>query len=77
MHVNNQQTADTIESLVDAHGLATVLDMLAEVCHAKAEHIEGNWQDDGSDWTRAASVIENAAAFNAIKTVQSVYGPQC
>ena len=44
MKTHNQQL-DTLESLVDQIGLADTIDRLAEVCSAKADHLEDNWQD--------------------------------
>jgi hypothetical protein len=34
-----------IESLVDTHGVYTVLSAIQEICYAKAEHVRDNWQD--------------------------------
>lgn len=48
---------DFIESLIDQHGLSYVATLLAEVCSAKADHIEENWQDAplAQLWNEAAS----------------------
>ena len=52
-----------LESLVDRYTLTGVLDALHVLCHAKAEHLRTNWQDDTSarTWDRDARVIERAA----------------
>jgi hypothetical protein len=56
---------DSLESLVDGQddGLQGVLDALALVCRAKAEHLESNWQDKAAAkwWTSAAKKIERIA----------------
>lgn len=36
---------EALEGMVDRHGVAGVLHMLAEVCSEKATHLESNWQD--------------------------------
>lgn len=52
-----QHLADQLETLVDRHGLPQVLEALAMVCSAKADHLRTNWQDDGPQaraWDNAA-----------------------
>ena len=39
------QDKDTLEKMIDTHGLPSVLEMLGDICHEKAEHIRTNWQD--------------------------------
>ena len=36
---------DLLESLVDRHGLPGVLELLAEVCGERAEHVRRTWGD--------------------------------
>ena len=36
---------NTLETLIDQHGLGTLLAALSNVCFAKAEHVQTNWQD--------------------------------
>lgn len=62
---------DQLERLVDMCGLALVLDKLAEVCDAKAEHLAANWQDETSAaaWRRAALLIGRVAERDAISQV--------
>lgn len=52
-----------IEQLIDANGLATVLDAIARVCSEKADHIETNWQDSvaAKAWNIASGAISNCA----------------
>ena len=49
-----------LESLVDEASLVQVLETLSEICHAKAEHLETNWQDaaSGKVWTAQGKLIE-------------------
>jgi hypothetical protein len=36
---------DTLEGLVDKHGLQNIVDSLMDICFAKSEHVLSNWQD--------------------------------
>ena len=53
---------DQIESLVDVGTVGSVLDLLAEVCSAKADHIRETWQDETTAevWDKMAAVCLNA-----------------
>jgi hypothetical protein len=55
--------ADELESLVDSSSLRRVLEALAAVCYAKADHLRSNWQDYASArvWGKAAKVVEAAS----------------
>ncbi|MCH8807004.1 MAG: hypothetical protein IH986_13060 [Planctomycetes bacterium] len=35
----------TLEAMLDTHGIGSLIDWLADVCHEKAEHVRSNWQD--------------------------------
>lgn len=54
---------DTLESLIDTHGLTHVLNAIAVVCSEKAEHLRTNWQDSAAakDWDADAAKIEKTA----------------
>lgn len=69
-----QQLQDALESLIDGHGLYAVTDALAQVCHDKAEHLRGNWQDAAAAkrWARAASVMQRAEV--SLRKIQSERG---
>ncbi len=56
--------ADTLENLVDRTTLAEILNVLAELCGAKAQHLRETWQDDksASHWDRLRHSIETPAA---------------
>jgi hypothetical protein len=60
-----------LEGFIDAFGLQNVLNGLACICSAKADHIESNWQDTRSakHWERAAVHIMNAADHSAVRFV--------
>lgn len=53
---------DRFEELVDRHKLAEVVDILAEVCSMKADHIRENWQDDAlaDEWDICAAALLRA-----------------
>ena len=36
---------NTLETLIDRHGLQKIVRELADLAYAKGEHIEANWQD--------------------------------
>jgi hypothetical protein len=62
--MNEQNNADALERIVDLHGLPKTLDMLADICAEKAEHLRTDWQDEGAemDWDRAYKLILKAHA---------------
>jgi hypothetical protein len=44
---------ETLEQYIDRYRLDGVLDAMSDICHAKAEHLEANWQDaDSASWWR-------------------------
>ena len=55
---------DTFESAIDLHGLANVVDALAEICTAKADHIRSNWQDraTAAPWVAASAQLQSLEA---------------
>ena len=50
---------DAVEALIDAYSLSYVLDLVAEACSAKADHLVTNWRDDsaGAIWDNNAERI--------------------
>lgn len=58
-----QENADKLEAIIDAIGLRSALFLLAEICDAKAEHLETNWQDAdlARAYTKAAIQVERLA----------------
>ena len=49
-----------LEQLIDNNDIDSVLDAMADICHAKAEHVRENWQDKGTAkfWDAQALKIE-------------------
>lgn len=62
---------DTIEDLIDRRGIVNVIEGLAEVLSAKADHIAENWQDSPTAelYNRACAHLLNVARHNAIVLV--------
>jgi 23S rRNA G2069 N7-methylase RlmK/C1962 C5-methylase RlmI len=52
-------TKDAIETAIDTYGLWAVLQMTADVCAEKRDHIRENWQDRATarPWNRAATLL--------------------
>jgi len=59
---SNSDTFRSLEALVDANGLSTVLLALVDICNLKVEHIKTNWQDRelAKLWSKARHAIERA-----------------
>ncbi len=55
----------SLEHLIDTHGIAGVLDAIAEICNGKATHISEGWQDHrlARDWEHVARVASKTADF--------------
>ena len=56
--------ADVIEQTIDATSLARLLEIVAEICHEKAEHLRSNWQDVNAakSWESDAAKLQKLAA---------------
>lgn len=63
MTAKEKQAVETLESMVDSHGIVIVTRLLAEVCRLKAEHIRENWQDEqlAKAWDVDAKRLDMAA----------------
>jgi len=61
---NPHNLTAALETLVDAHGLDSVLLDLAGICFGKADHIRTNWQDEklAKVWEKAGLVCDKASA---------------
>ncbi len=44
--LKHNERLDVIESIIDAEELTGLMDLIAEVCSAKADHIREHWQDE-------------------------------
>jgi hypothetical protein len=58
-----QEITELLEQLVDDANVADVLDELATVCFAKADHVRTAWQTPqlAAEWERAGHDIERLA----------------
>lgn len=57
------ELSNTLEQLVDEHGLTEIVAALQNVCAEKGEHLQSNWQDQGA----AREWWAMAAKFNKLK----------
>jgi hypothetical protein len=50
---------EELEKLVDKHGVENVVEMLADICWGKVDHIQVNWQDEvlAKYWRKCAREI--------------------
>ena len=62
------EMSETVEAYIDRFSLAELLQIVGEICAAKADHIETNWQDRDTarEWTRAAAVVFRAGDADVI-----------
>lgn len=49
-----------MESLIDEYGLEEVVRALGTICHAKADHVQSNWQDRGlaKSWAKRGMLLD-------------------
>ena len=59
----HNKNLDTVEAILDKCTLADVLNLIAEIASAKADHIRENWQDGATAemWDRNAAIIMAAS----------------
>lgn len=59
-----QGEQNELERLIDAEGVASVLDALSGLCGLKAEHVRTSWQDEAQAawWESAERAINTAIA---------------
>lgn len=69
--------AYTLESLVDEVSLTCVLELLGDVCFAKAQHLDEAWQDRSGaiHWERAGNAMFRASGTMAVNKVSGE--PDC
>jgi len=60
-----------VEDLIDRLTLRGLLDLVAQVCHEKADHLRANWQDEtaGHAWERAEQIINKMTTNPRVKAV--------
>ena len=54
---------DTIEEIIDRDGIASVVETLAEICCAKAEHIQSNYAIAYDEYDANAIEMDNITAL--------------
>lgn len=59
----------SLEEMIDKTHIRYVLELLEEICNEKAMHIEANWQDDATNWYKAAELIGRTAQQPEIKAI--------
>jgi len=59
MSSNRNEMKFQLEEMIDQSSLNDLLEMLAEVCHEKADHLRSNWQDEAAarDWERLGNRV--------------------
>lgn len=74
--VDPRETEREIESVIDRVGLPDMISIMADVCVAKADHIDTNWQDRALArvWDRASKALDKLSATRAIKDTILGYG---
>jgi hypothetical protein len=62
---------EEVEKLIDACDVSGLLDAISDVCYAKAEHLETNWQDSAAAarWQRVAIHFQAMKESSAVKGV--------
>jgi len=62
---------ESLERMVDATSLTTVVSQLSEICFDKADHISSNWQDEGlaSIWQDLAESLAEVSTLAKSKCV--------
>lgn len=63
-----KELENTLEQLIDKHGLGAISEALSQVCYEKADHIRSNWQDNGlaKRWETAAMQFPSPAFLKDI-----------
>ena len=66
-----KQYKNLAEEAIDAYGLQRTLELIAEICWEKAEHIRSNWQepDMAVVWERASQIILRASINRTIESL--------
>lgn len=65
------QEKDMIEILLDKYGMETVLDVLAQICFEKSEHLLSNWQapNDAKAWQTCGIKLDHVKISKPINAV--------
>ncbi len=62
---------NSLESLIDYTSVRALLEAIADICTAKAEHVTGHWQDTplAYAWEEAAIAVRNTADMRRVRKV--------
>lgn len=63
--MNHNEKIDAIECIVDGcENFAEFIELVAEMCSAKADHVGANWQDELLEeiWNRRCAYLLNMSA---------------
>lgn len=60
---------ESLEAMIDKHGLSMVLKAISEICDEKAEHVHSAWQDEklGKAWERASKHVWSCASSPKVR----------
>ena len=66
LNVQQKMDAEKLESLVDSIGLVNVVELLANICFDKVQHLEENWQESPKSdavkvWTRNGRTLNRVS----------------
>ena len=66
-----QPMSVVLENMIDRKGMQAVIEDLAEICYAKAQHVSEAWQDErtASAWTSAGNYLWKVAYSKSIKNI--------
>jgi hypothetical protein len=55
---------ETLEQLIDLHGVGSVLSLIGDICTEKAEHLRESWNEEytAKSWDATARRMARAAA---------------
>lgn len=71
MTKNTIEIKNQLETLLDQTSLSELIEMLAEICWEKGEHLRASWQDEVSAtaWERAGNRLTGVSANRYIAGV--------
>jgi hypothetical protein len=63
--VDTKKMATDLETMIDADCVASLLQLLADLCADKAEHVQANWQDSklAGYWYNLAHKIQCVSVY--------------
>lgn len=71
MKVNDK---DTLESILDRYTLETILDVLAQICHEKSDHVLSTWQNKtlSKKWLVAGIKLDHVKISKPISNISAI-----